>query len=656
LLYFTASGNWLAWLSKSQPYFSGKTDEFFRTLFPNFPHDLIIKGERIESQTLNGDKLFSLPIFIKTHGYLSSFFGLVVRKISALNEQITGFMRKESVGGSGLEHETIYIAKIISLAKKTNTPLVIVKPFYIFSYPNFSERMWNVFAVTLATQFNQLSAIRKRIAEAYSIYAAFKDFAYIYDPTEKILTTIHTESDFDDVDRIMANDYVHFTADGNANVGKIIGDHLLSLGLVKRVSDGEWIHPNEIINDDAFEIGNLRYKDIRLENQNYYIFFSCFSLVFLCIYFYYSLRRVYTLIVAIIIISLFGYVSQKESVENLVIPLRILFGIVFYFSIYKLIHLKISIKKGIYILSFLFFTSVLLFINLNALSLKLAKLHNSYYFIAILKENIAWSDYLQVFSKYFENGTVTLDVLAYKFQFPIPHDLFRLLRLKLIQFLFAPIIPAFLSSVFQFDSVEIFFLLASIPYVVLYLFYLKIINIVFISKLKFLLYPIGLFLIKQEIDFLFPIVFLIVTLTSLGIYSISYPVKKYPITRYLSALAFWPLYYLVIPETLLLLGLVCIYFLLMEFYRNSFRLWSSIQNTFLWICVLFIPKLFILMLPSSKVNLDFMIQYSLLPVTFHLHSVYSFLAALLLLIVIHVNIGKIKFFKRKILQMGKHAF
>ena len=62
------------------------------------------------------------------------------------------------------------------------------------------------------------------------------------------------------------------------------------------------------------------------------------------------------------------------------------------------------------------------------------------------------------------------------------------------------------------------------------------------------------------------------------------------------------------------------------------------------------------MLPSSKVNLDFMIQYSLLPVTFHLHSVYSFLAALLLLIVIHVNIGKIKFFKRKILQMGKHAF
>jgi hypothetical protein len=195
----------------------------------------------------------------------------------------------------------------------------------------------------------------------------------------------------------------------------------------------------------------------------------------------------------------------------------------------------------------------------------------------------------------------------YKFQIPIPLPLIKNLSNNYLPLIFAPAIPAFLSSIFKFDSVEIFFLLASIPYIVQYFFYLKIINTVFISKLKYLLYLVGLLLIKQEIDFLLPIVFLIVTLTSLGIYSISYPVKKYPITRYLSALSFWPLYYLVIPETLLLLGLVCIYFLLMEFYRNSFRLWCSIQNTFLWICVLFIPKLFILMLPSSKVNLDFMI-------------------------------------------------
>ncbi|MBK7056887.1 MAG: hypothetical protein IPH52_17915 [Leptospiraceae bacterium] len=161
------------------------------------------------------------------------------------------------------------------------------------------------------------------------------------------------------------------------------------------------------------------------------------------------------------------------------------------------------------------------------------------------------------------------------------------------------------------------------------------------------MYPIGLIFIKQEIDFLFPIVFLIVTLTSLGIYSIYSPVKKNPVTRYLSALAFWPLCYLVIPETLLLLGLVCIYFFLMEFYQNSFSLWSSMQNTFLWICVLFIPKLFILMLPSSKVNLDYMIQYNLLPKTFHLHSVYSFLAALTVLLFAHANRERLKVFKEK---------
>ncbi|MBK7056892.1 MAG: hypothetical protein IPH52_17940 [Leptospiraceae bacterium] len=188
-------------------------------------------------------------------------------------------------------------------------------------------------------------------------------------------------------------------------------------------------------------------------------------------------------------------------------------------------------KKKLFILVFFFLTSILLFINANMLSQKLSTLSNSSEILTILKENIAWSDYYQFFMKkmdYYEAFSIEeLTDAVYKKQIPIPITLIKTMTsYSEAPFLFSPAIPAiptFFSSVFKFDSVEIFFLLASIPYLVLYLFYIRIINTAFISKLKYLLYPIGLFLIKQEVDFLLPIVFLLVTLTSFGVYSFIVP-------------------------------------------------------------------------------------------------------------------------------------
>ncbi len=664
IVIYYGCGNIIGLYDISEPIYEN-IETTLNSIFIDFPFGLDLQEKYNTNKAIKKDNVIILPQLIKSQSYSSSFFGFLVNFTSKIQKAKKYFDEKEITSKdlpTNLENEIIYLSRIIKLAKKTNTTIVIVKPFYLFKYPKFTEAFWKFF-YRFHYSYSDLPKIRQKIAEMDLFLEKFMNLAVVLDPTKEILPHIHPNSDFEDAKKIMAGDYVHFSKFGNELVGNYIGENLLSLGLVKRISSSEWVHPNEIVKDEAYgekrKSQYLKYRDLSIDYKTHKTYLSCLSIVLICILFVHASSGVFSLLPMIITVGLFSYLSHKQYVEDLDLPLRILAVILFSFSFYKYFSSKFSTKRSLYILGFFVFISTLLFVNVNVFSMKFAKLTNSSDIGSMLKENIAWSEYIQFFNRKMAIHTFELEDIRedmYKFRIPIPFSLISNLRNNLLPLLFAPVIPALFSSVFKFDSVEIFFLLASLPYIVLYLMYIKILNKIIISKMKYLLYPIGLIFIKQEIDFLFPIVFLIVSLTSLGIYSIYSPVKKYPVTWYLSALAFWPLYYLVIPETLVLLGLVCVYFFLMELYRNSFNLWSSIRNTFLWICVLFIPKLFILMLPNSKVNLDYMIQYNLLPKTFNLLSVYSFLATLLLLLFLHANIEKIKSYKRKILQVGRNAF
>jgi len=210
---------------------------------------------------------------------------MIVRKISELNDMKNEYLKKQEEGVfSGLESEVVYLAKIISLAKKTNTPILIVKPFYIFNYNNFTESRWKHYFIPFKHQAPNLQMLRERISEAYSLYDELKDFAYIFDLTEEISAYIHPESDVEDAGKIMQkDDYVHFTATGKAIVGKLIGERLLSLGLVKRGSVSEWVHPGEVVKDEAYKANRrkhyLKYREISLDNKNYKMYLSCFAIV-----------------------------------------------------------------------------------------------------------------------------------------------------------------------------------------------------------------------------------------------------------------------------------------------------------------------------------------------------------------------------------------
>ncbi|MBK7056893.1 MAG: hypothetical protein IPH52_17945 [Leptospiraceae bacterium] len=76
----------------------------------------------------------------------------------------------------------------------------------------------------------------------------------------------------------MMADYVHFSEEGYSIVGKIIGDHLLSLGLVKRHASGEWIHPKEkYIEESVRRDQYLRYE-ISLNYRTYKCIFFALQL------------------------------------------------------------------------------------------------------------------------------------------------------------------------------------------------------------------------------------------------------------------------------------------------------------------------------------------------------------------------------------------
>ncbi len=657
VIVYAASGNFLNYSIERNDVSS-----FFKKVIPNYPNKLFSKEEVLNEKLSKIDKTLALPSLIKLHGYVSPFFGILVRNIFKLDEKKNEFFQKNanSLVDENTQDELKYLAKILSLAKVSNTSILIVKPFYIFKSKNFTEEAWNFFAKQqIAKDFSEMPKIQGKVSDRDLMYEYFKDYAYILDPAEKILSHIHVGSEFEDQKKLMYSDFVHFNKNGLAILGKIIGDYLIAQKLVKKISKTEWIHPNVLPKGEASRMKKyLQYRSIPLNYLNKKSYFVYLSFCFLALILFRSSKAYLSIILFTGTIGLFSYIVNKFYLEDLIVSVTVFIILISVYTLYTISRSISFWKTSFYIFLFGVLVSSLVFLNVNLLMKKFSSIADLPYH-AILKENIAWSEYLQFFIRKMIDHTFELNDVReemHTFRLPIPFLLIINIGSNYMPLLFAPVIPAFFSSVFKFDSVEIFFLLASLPYIVLYLMYIKIINKIIISKMKYLLYPIGLFFIKQEIDFLLPIVFLILSLTSLGIYSIYSPVKKYPVTRYLSALAFWPLYYLVIPETLVLLGLVCVYFFLIELYRNSFRLWTSMQNTFLWICVLFIPKLFILILPSSKVNLDSMIQYNLLPKTFHLHSVYSFLATLLLLLFLHANIEKIKACKRKILQVGRNAF
>ncbi|MBK7056894.1 MAG: hypothetical protein IPH52_17950 [Leptospiraceae bacterium] len=113
----------------------------------------------------------------------------MVKKISAVHENKKEFLsaEKKKQASFGLEKEIVYLAKIISLSKETNTPIVIVKPFFLFKYEKFTISFWKEF-YKFQHHFSDLSKIRERQPESDRMYEEFKEFAYAIDITNQILT------------------------------------------------------------------------------------------------------------------------------------------------------------------------------------------------------------------------------------------------------------------------------------------------------------------------------------------------------------------------------------------------------------------------------------------------------------------------------------
>ncbi|MBK7056888.1 MAG: hypothetical protein IPH52_17920 [Leptospiraceae bacterium] len=325
------------------------------------------------------------------------------------------------------------MAKIISLAKTTNTPIVIVKPFYLFKYEKFTNKFWNEF-VKFKIDYSELPRIREQLSEVDMLYGKFANFAYILDPAEEILNHIRTNPDLSDAKKMMAGDYVHFSSFGNGIVGNYIGQSLINLGLVKPISTQSWKHPSEPIKDKNYEMDRrsqyLKYKNINLDFRNYnsYLFCLCLSLLFIIVFY---LRAFFSLGVILTILGLFCLFSYGQYVENLQLPLRFLTVILLCIFSYRYFSSKFSIKRSFHFLAFLSFISILFFVNMNVFSVKLEKMNKFSDISSILRENIAWSEYIEFFARkladhIFEMEDIKEDM--YKFQIPMPYPLISNLR------------------------------------------------------------------------------------------------------------------------------------------------------------------------------------------------------------------------------------
>lgn len=253
LIVYYGSGNFLSLYDVNESIY-GNIDLTLNQIFNNFPISLEVQEKFNMKNAVKDEKALSLPQLIKSQAYYSSLFALNVKKISEMKNMTKQFDEKKTTSYSptNKESEVIYLSKILKLAKKINAPVLIVKPFYLFKYSKFTEEFWKTFYRFHLT-FSDLPNVRQRLSELDLFFGKFKDFAYVVDPTEAIVSHFHPNSDLEDAKRIMLGDFVHFRFEGNEIVGNYIGAQLLSLGLVKKVSLGEWSHPKEIARDEMNE-------------------------------------------------------------------------------------------------------------------------------------------------------------------------------------------------------------------------------------------------------------------------------------------------------------------------------------------------------------------------------------------------------------------
>jgi hypothetical protein len=361
LVILYGGGNWIQLFDIYSTYF-GDRDLFLKKWIPNFPKDLSVREEfmELEAKEKKEEKnVFTFPLFIRLQAYYSPFFGSTVRNISLFQKAINQFLEKpiNISSPTSLEKEVIYLSKIISLAKATNTPIVIVKPFLLFRYPKFTEIFWKTF-YQFHYRFSDLPKVRERISEADLLYDDFKGYAYILDPSETIFSYIRSDNDLADAKSIMLNDFVHFSPYGSLIVGKYIGDQLISLGLVRKISEEAWVHPNEIDSMHGAERRNeyLKYRDIGCDYKNYKMYLSCLFFSVLCLLFAHISRGTYLFITIGVVCVIFGYLSQKQYIEGFGLPMRVVLLVVFFpFLIYWFLFLKISIKKNSFHITFPFF-------------------------------------------------------------------------------------------------------------------------------------------------------------------------------------------------------------------------------------------------------------------------------------------------------------